>query len=85
MPKTCQPLKIALSELITHIAPDVDIEKLDPTVDMRDELDLDSMDFLRLLEAVETKFGVNIPEGDYQKVNSLQAMTDYIAAHQQPA
>jgi acyl carrier protein len=75
-----EQLKITICELISDIAPDVDTDKLDPTVDMRDELDLDSMDFLRLLEAISAKLGVNIPEGDYQKVNSLQAMADYIAA-----
>lgn len=72
-------LKSAVGELILNIAPDVDLKQLDPEADMRDELDLDSMDFLRLLEAISHKFGVNIPETDYQKVASLQAIADYIS------
>lgn len=80
MPSDSKQLKTTICELISDIAPDVDTGNLDHTADMRDELDLDSMDFLRLLEAISAKVGVDIPESDYQKVNSLQAMADYIAA-----
>ncbi|MFQ3234775.1 MAG: acyl carrier protein [Paraglaciecola sp.] len=72
-------IKTSLCRLILHIAPEADIDSLDPSADMRDELDLDSMDFLRLLTSIDKKMQVNIPESDYGQVNSLQALTEYIA------
>jgi acyl carrier protein len=74
-----QPLKESVSQLILDIAPEVDMNALDPNDDMRDELDLDSIDFVRLLTSIEQKLGVRIPEGDYAQVNTLQKMLDYIA------
>jgi acyl carrier protein len=72
--------KDAICGLISDIAPEVDTNQLDPNEDMRDELDLDSMDFIRLLEGVEKECGVNIPESDYAKINTLQSMAEYIDA-----
>lgn len=74
-------IKTSLYRLILDIAPEADIDSLDPRADMRDELDLDSMDFLRLLTSIDNKMQVNIPESDYGQVNSLQALTEYIASH----
>jgi acyl carrier protein len=59
----------------------VNTDNLDHNDDIRDELDLDSMDFIRLLEAIDKTLGVNIPESDYRKVNTLQSMAEYITSH----
>jgi acyl carrier protein len=74
-------IKASICRLIGDIAPEADTEILDPNEDMRDELDLDSMDFIRLLEGINIELSVNIPEGDYQMVNTLQSMAEYIASH----
>jgi acyl carrier protein len=74
-------IKTSLSRLILNIAPEADIDSLDPSADMRDELDLDSMDFLRLLTSIDKEMQVNIPESDYGQVNSFQTLTEYIARH----
>ena len=74
-------IKESICRLIGDIAPEVDIEALDPNEDIRDELDLDSMDFMRLLEGIDKELSVNIPESDYQRVNTLQSMAEYIASH----
>jgi acyl carrier protein len=76
-----QDIKTSLCRLILQIAPEADIDSLDPRADMRDELDLDSMDFLRLLTSIDKEIQVNIPDSDYGQVNSLQALTEYIAKH----
>ncbi|MGI0116310.1 acyl carrier protein [Zooshikella sp. RANM57] len=68
-----------LLEQIQTIAPDSDTESLDPDEDMRDELDLDSMDFLRLLESISKQLNVNIPEVDYNKITTLNNMVSYIS------
>ncbi|MFT4939159.1 MAG: acyl carrier protein [Paraglaciecola sp.] len=74
-------IKQSICRLIVDIAPEVNTDELDHNDDIRDELDLDSMDFIRLLEAIEKTLGVNIPESDYAKVNTLQNMAEYISSH----
>jgi acyl carrier protein len=73
-------IKASICRLIEDIAPEVDIESLDPNEDMRDELDLDPMDFIRLLDGINKELSVNIPESDYQVVNTLKSMAEYIAS-----
>jgi acyl carrier protein len=68
---------IVLEEL-SAIAPDIDITCLDDRARLRDEYDLDSMDALNLLTAVHHRLGVNIPESDYARMHSLQALLDYL-------
>ncbi len=63
---------------LAEIAPEADLANLDPTVDIRDALDLDSMDFLRLATAVHESLGVDIPESDYRKISTLQGCIDYL-------
>lgn len=60
------------------IAPDVDVEHLDPDQDMRTAVDLDSVDFLSMLEQVSVACGIDIAEADYDQVRSLQGMTAYL-------
>jgi acyl carrier protein len=74
-----QSLKDLVCKLILDIAPEADVQGLDPNEEFREELDLDSMDFMTLLDSIEKETGVNVPEKDYVKVNSLQSLTEYIA------
>lgn len=73
-----QTLNTVIGRLILEIAPEADIESLDPNEDFREELDLDSIDFMKLLEAVAVETGVTISESDYDQVNTLQSMIGYI-------
>ncbi|MFT4746460.1 MAG: acyl carrier protein [Congregibacter sp.] len=74
-----QSLKDLVCKLILDIAPEADVQHLDPNEEFREELDLDSMDFMNLLDLILKETGVNVPERDYVKVNSLQSLTEYIA------
>ncbi|MFT6268808.1 MAG: acyl carrier protein [Alphaproteobacteria bacterium] len=78
--KNEQELQAIVCRLILDIAPEADIDTLDHDEDLREELDLDSIDFMNLLEAVSLETGVTISEIDYQKVNSLRSMVSYIAS-----
>lgn len=73
-------LPATLAGLIQQIAPEVEVDALDPTVDLRRAADLDSLDFQSLVELVATTTGVDIPEADYPQVRSLRGLTDYVAA-----
>ena len=74
----------ALLELVRHeietIAPDVDAATLSTDADYRDEVGLDSMDFLALLTAIERRTGVSIPEVDYADIATLDDLTEYLLA-----
>lgn len=65
---------------LARIAPEADLAGVDPSADLRDAMELDSMDFLNLLIALDRRFGIAIPEGDYPKVATLAGLVAYLAA-----
>jgi acyl carrier protein len=72
-----------LNALVAHtlnsIAPEADLKALSGDAPLRDALDLDSMDFLNFLVALNKATGVEIPEKDYAKLQSLDALVAYLA------
>ena len=66
--------------LLRDIAPEADLDALDPDRDLRREIDLDSLDFQSLVEQVAVRSGVEIPETDYPQVRSLSGLALYVAA-----
>lgn len=69
----------ALHEEIARIAPDADAASVPGDADFREELDLDSMDFLNLVAALHKRFGVEIPESDYPELATLDGFAGYLA------
>ncbi len=72
--------KVVLEEL-GNIAPEVDLAAVDPAANLRDAIDIDSMDFLNFVTALHHRLGVNIPELDYPKLITLDGVVSYIQAH----
>jgi len=68
---------LILAEL-GNIAPEADFATLDPQADLREALDIDSLDFLNFIVAVHKKTGVNVPESDYRKMLSLEGAVTYL-------
>lgn len=68
---------IVLNEL-TLIAPDIDEKTLDMNADLREDYDLDSMDSLTLITALHKRFGVNIPDTDYEQLSSVNGIVAYL-------
>lgn len=68
----------AIADAIKHIAPEISMDDIDPNEDLREECDLDSMDFLNLLVSLKKSTGVNVPEGDYAKVRSYNQLMQYL-------
>lgn len=66
-------------QAIQNIAPEIDEGELDEAADLREECDLDSVDFLNLITAVKQFSGVSIPESNYSDVMTLDDMTRYLA------
>lgn len=71
-------IRTVLEEALGNIAPEMDLQKLNPAADLREALDIDSMDFLNFIVAVHHRLGVDIPERDYPKLLTLDGAVDYL-------
>lgn len=65
-------------DIIEEIAPDEDLSNVKPEVRLRDQLDLDSMDFLDIVMELRKKHGIEVPEGDYPQLASLDSCAEYL-------
>ena len=63
---------------IKAVAPEVDADKLAPARRLRDQVDLDSMDWLNVIVGLHERFGVEIPETDYARLGSLDSICSYL-------
>jgi acyl carrier protein len=80
-----QQLRQQVLQELQHIAPELEPETLRSDRPLRDEVDLDSMDWLRFLGALHRRLGVNIPEADYHKLDSLDALIAYLEPRLAPS
>jgi acyl carrier protein len=65
---------------LQRIAPEIEPEALLPAKPLRDQVDLDSMDWLNFLQALHAALGVEIPERDYAKLVTLDDLVAYFGA-----
>lgn len=65
-------------DLLGGIAPEADFDMLADDDELREELDIDSMDFLNFITALHEATGVDIPERDYAKLVSLKDVVSYL-------
>lgn len=70
-------------DAIVKVAPDVDPGTLPTDVDFREEAELDSMDFLGVLTAIQEATGIEVPETDYSEITTIDQFTDYLSARMQ--
>lgn len=75
---TNDEIKSLLVDELTNIAPELEGEAIDPEVDLREEFDIDSMDFLNFIIAVHQILDVDIPEIDYPKLATLNGAVAYL-------
>lgn len=66
--------------LLTDIAPELDPSEIVPEDNLREQLDLDSMDFLNFMIALHQEYGIEIPEADYRKLQTLDGCIGYLNA-----
>lgn len=78
-----EEMKRVLFKLLKNIAPDTEPEKLKPDDKIRQTLGIDSFDYLQFIISVDEHFGVQTPEEDYGKIETLNALIPYIMAHAQ--
>ena len=78
-------LRKTVLDTLGDIAPETDLGALPPDKDLREELDIDSMDFLNFVIALHEKLGVDIPEADYPHLITLNGAIGYLAARCSPS
>lgn len=76
---TRDQIRDAIIEAIRRFAPEADPAGLPPGASLREELDLDSMDFLNVIVALHERLDVDIPEADYGRLGTLDGAVDYLA------
>jgi len=67
-----------LRELVLDVVPNADAATLDPALPLREQVEMDSMDALTLAERIAEELGVEIPEKDYRRLASLDALADWL-------
>ena len=75
---TQDEVKQIVKDIIAEIAPDEDLSELKPEVRLRDQLDLDSMDFLDIVMELRKQHGIEVPEEDYPQLASLESCGTYL-------
>jgi len=75
-----EELNKIVKEELNNIAPEVDLATVDPAADLREAIDIDSMDFLNFVTALHRRTGIDIPEIDYPKLVTLSGMLAYLEA-----
>jgi acyl carrier protein len=75
---------LALRTALHEVAPDVDLDSVPPEADLREELELDSLDFLRVVELLSEATGVRIDEEDYPRLESVRSAVDWLSTAAQP-
>ena len=68
----------AIKDIITTIAPDEDVTSLATDVRLREQIELDSMDFLDIVMELRKRYGVQVPEEDYKELATLDGCVAYL-------
>lgn len=75
---TAGDIREAVLEILSDITPDEDLGQLAEEVPFRDQLELDSMDFLDIVMELRKRYRIQIPEEDYPKLASMKSTVDYL-------
>ena len=73
-----EDVAIAVKDIIATIAPDEDLSGINNAERLRDQIDLDSMDFLDIVMELRKLYGVQIPEDDYKELATLDGCVNYL-------
>lgn len=71
-------IKTVVLDVIANIAPEVDIENLDPAMRLRNQFDFDSVDFMNFAVSLQKKLGLEIPEADFLQLSTVNSCVTYL-------
>ena len=75
-----EPLLREVLRALSEVAPDADLEALRPDVAFRDQIELDSLDFLNFVLALGKRLRIHVPEVDYPKLSTVDGCLAYLGA-----
>jgi acyl carrier protein len=78
---TPDQVRRAIADALGEIAPEAQLERVAPEAELRHALDLDSVDFLSLLERLAEQTGIEVPESAYAQVATLDGLVGYLVSH----
>ena len=73
-------IRQVVREALSNVAPEVDLEAIDPAKNLRDQIDIDSVDFLNFIIGLHKESGVEIPDADVSKLMTLNGCVEYLTA-----
>ncbi len=75
---TSDEIKDVILEIIADIDEEADFDNLDADAPLRDQLDLDSMDFLDIVMELRKRYKLQIPEEEYPQLATLTSCVEYL-------
>ncbi|MCG6154794.1 acyl carrier protein [Rubinisphaera margarita] len=71
-------IRQVIIDILSKIAPDEDLSNLDDEKPFRDQMELDSMDFLDIVMELRKQYRIQIPEEDYHHLVTMKSTVDYL-------
>jgi acyl carrier protein len=75
---TKKEVESVLMEIVAQIIPDEDLSNLKGDVPLREQVELDSMDFLDIIMELRKRYGIEVPEADYMQLDTLDRSVAYL-------
>jgi len=75
---TREEVRQAVVDILEDIAPDEDVNSIKDDVTLREQMDLDSMDFLDIVMELRKRFNIEVPESDYKELVSMASCIQYL-------
>jgi acyl carrier protein len=73
-----EEIRSTILEFISEILPDEDLSDIKPDVRIRDQIEMDSMDFLDIIMELRKRYGITVPEDDYMQLSTLDGAVAYL-------
>ena len=73
-----EEIRAMILEVIHEIVPDEDLSNLKPDVRIRDQIEMDSMDFLDIIMELRKRYGIEVPEDDYKQLATIDSSVAYL-------
>ena len=74
-------IKSLLKEIFHQVAPEILFEKIDTSRPLRDQVEIDSYDFYRIIVQIAQRTGVNIPDSKVAEMSNLDQLIKYLTQH----
>ncbi len=75
---TGEQIRNVILDILSRIAPDEDLSNLDDEIPFRDQMELDSMDFLDIVMELRKLYRIQIPEDDYVHLTTMATTVAYL-------